>query len=186
MAKWGKSSSHVKKFIYNSPISTCACRNYLYVGNMAKIGQNGDKHGYMEQVDVTGGQGPLGSATRHHMGAAQPPKWPCHVTDPWELLQSQSQASIQGGLINEQDLFTVDPWAYCIDLGASTDLPTTIATEFHHVLASQQTWRSHRHPSMQRRCIQRSASAPMPPLGPLWPPTSLLPTSTPHASLHYK
>ena len=47
-----------------------------------------------------------------------PPKWPCHVIDPWELLQSQSQAFIQGGLINGQDLFIVDPWSHCHRLGS--------------------------------------------------------------------
>jgi hypothetical protein len=74
-----------------------------------------------------------------------------------------------------------------IDLGASIDLPTTIPTKFHHALASQLTWRSNQHPWMQRRCIQRLTGAPMPPPGaPWWPPTSLLPTNTLYASLHYK
>jgi len=74
-----------------------------------------------------------------------------------------------------------------IHLGASTNLPTDFLSKSLHVLSSQPPWRSNQHPWMQRRCIQGPASTPMPPPGaPQWPLTSLLPTNTLHASLHYK
>ena len=46
-----------------------------------------------------------------------PPSGPYHVINPWELLLSQSQASIQVDLINRQDLMPVDQWAYYHKLG---------------------------------------------------------------------
>jgi hypothetical protein len=132
-------------------------------------------------------KGPLGSATPPHMGATQPPKWPCHITDPWELLQSQWEASIQVDLINGQDLFTVNPWAHYRRLGSLHRLTSRhtcrispcagFTTDLENQLAPLDAkavhLRADRLPYAAARC-------------PLWPPTSLLSTSTPHASLHYK
>ena len=141
----------------------------------------------MEQVDVTGGRGPLGSAAQHYMGAARPPKWPCHVTDPWELLQSQSQASIQGGLINEQDLFTVDPWAHCYRLGSLHQLTNRPTIRISPCVVQVTTNGSQPSPLDQEAVERRVGRRPLAPPGALGPPpTSWLPTSTPHASLHYK
>jgi hypothetical protein len=42
-----------------------------------------------------GALGPHGHAGRPHKGAARGARWPGHVTDQWELLQKQFQASIQ-------------------------------------------------------------------------------------------
>jgi hypothetical protein len=131
--------------------------------NLAKIKTNMDIWSKWTSQEA---EGPLGNTAR-------PPKWPYHVTNPWELLQSQSQASIQGSLINRQDLFIVDPWTHCHRLRSLHRLTTATHTEFNHVLASQPTWRTNQHPWMQRQCIQGSANAPR------WPPTSLLSTSTP-------
>ena len=62
---------------------------------MAKIGQNGDKHGPRKQVDVVGPPRPIGQRR------SAPPSATlalCHVSDLWELLQKQCQALIQVGL----------------------------------------------------------------------------------------
>ena len=45
------------------------------------------------------GQGPTYHATRPHMGAVRCHLGTNHITDPWELLLSQWEASIQVGLI---------------------------------------------------------------------------------------
>ena len=76
-------------FVYNSPSSTCACRIICMQEILAKMGQNGDKYGLGRQVDMAGAQGPTCYATWPHKGATQPPKWPYHVPDLWELLQKQ-------------------------------------------------------------------------------------------------
>ena len=103
----------------------------MYAGNMANVGQIGDKYGQMDQVDVAGSPGPTG---RHR---PVPPRrclaplgahlTPCHISDPWELLLSQWKASIQVGLIKGQDLFMVDSWAHCHTLGALHQLTNRLA-----------------------------------------------------------
>ena len=76
----------------------------MYAGNMANFGQNGDKHGPKEQVDVAGPPRPTGQ--RRPMPPRRRPTppgahlAPCHVSDPWEPLLTQLEALIQVGLIN--------------------------------------------------------------------------------------
>ena len=86
------------------------------------FGQNGDKHGPRKQVDVEGPPGPTGQRCPTPPRCRPAPPSAnlalCHVTDPWERLQSQSRASIQVSLINGQDLFMLDPWAHCHRLGS--------------------------------------------------------------------
>jgi hypothetical protein len=67
----------------------------LYAGIIAKYMQKGGKYGHMKQVDVVGGLGPFGHTGQPHMGTARGAMWPCHVTDPWELLHKPSHALIQ-------------------------------------------------------------------------------------------
>jgi hypothetical protein len=48
MTIWGKSSSHVKNFVYISSSSTCACRIIYMQEIWAKISEKDDKYGHME------------------------------------------------------------------------------------------------------------------------------------------
>jgi hypothetical protein len=55
--------------------------------NLAK---NGDKHEVYQQVDVTGGRGPIG---RHRPAPSCASSPPCHVSNPWHHHLNQSEAS---------------------------------------------------------------------------------------------
>jgi len=76
--------------------------------------------------------GPLGHAAQPHKGAARGAKWPCHVIDPWELLQKQCKASTQCSLIDGQEWMALIHGPIVIHLGGSNRLtnrrPTRILT----------------------------------------------------------
>ena len=79
MLKWGKSSSCVKNFIYNSPSSTCACRIICMQENIAKICKKVINMDAWSKWTWQEALGPLGSAVQHHKGTAQPQvALPCH------------------------------------------------------------------------------------------------------------
>jgi hypothetical protein len=130
---------------------------------MAKIGQNGDKHEHLDQVDMIAGRGPQAP------GPIRAPPSPtcgpatsliCGITSlanekpPFKLVWSRDKICSQ--------------WIHgpiVIHLELSTDLPTDIPAKFHHVLASQLPLGANQHHWMLRRCIQGPISAPMPPPG---------------------
>ena len=76
---------------------------------MAKIGQNGEEYGHMEQVDMADGPGAQMPCRHAPHGHHQVPPWhrPHHRS--MGALLSQWEASIQVGLINGQDWKPVDP-----------------------------------------------------------------------------
>jgi hypothetical protein len=69
---------------------------FLYAGNIAKIGQKGDKHGVYKHVDMTGGRGPTVGRQPTQPRCRPTPLGatlaPCHVSDAWEHLLNQSEA----------------------------------------------------------------------------------------------
>ena len=116
MIKWRKSSSHVEEFCLNF---TCACRNYLYAGNIPKIGQIGDKGGL---------QGPSGRGrwARGPHAMLIDPTWALPkatialATSPMHGSCSRSSPMpwFKSVSTNGQDLFIVDSWAHCHRLGS--------------------------------------------------------------------
>jgi hypothetical protein len=150
---------------------------------MAKIGQNGEEYGHMEHVDMVGGLGPTCHATWPHLGTAWCQLGTSHINDPWELLQSQSLASIQVGLINGQDWMLVDSWAHCCRLGSLHQLPIQISTCVVLVTDLEEQPRCYDAMAVDLsvgRCPPYAAQCPRVAI-------DLLATyKYPHASLHYK
>ena len=106
--------------------------------------------------------------------------WTCHVTDLWELFLSQSQASIQVGLINGQDLFMVDPWAYSHRLGSLHRLTNHHTYRISPCVGFTTVLEEQPSPLDAKVVHPRTNRHPQPPSGTLgWAPTFPLPTNTP-------
>ena len=113
-------------------------------------------------MDVIGGLGPTWARRLTPHGNRPTPKWPCHVTDPWELLQSQSQASIQVGLINGQDLFMVDSWAHCHRLGSFHQLTNHHTSRISPCVGFTTDLEEQPAP-LDAKAVHPRAGAPLPP-----------------------
>jgi hypothetical protein len=134
-----------------------------------------------------------GRATWVHLGplpgpTRAPPSPPsCHATSP--IHGSRANPKLPFKVVWSMDKIC-SWWIHgptVIDLGASTDLPATIPSKFHHVLASQPTWRSNHSATMQWRWILGPAGVPLVSPNTLVPPSTLpLPTNTPSLTIHYK
>ena len=155
---------------------------------MANFGQNGDKHGPREKVDVIGGSGPIGQRQTAPHGRCPVPHWhlPCH----WSVgVAPKPITSLHSSWSDQRTRFDaggfMGPLSYTWE--PPIDLPTDLPSKFHHMLSSQLPWSSNQHPWMLRRCIQGLAGALLPPPGVLGcPPTLPLPTNTPHLTIHHK
>jgi hypothetical protein len=176
MIKWGKTSSHVLNFVYNSPSSTSTCRIICMQDlwqNLCKMVKKIDKGG---KWTWQGALGPLGHIGWPHHGSARRARWPCHVTDPWEHKPSQA-------LILNQ--FAPRVWMECpwivkttvIHLEASNRPPNQLTcqifacADFTTTIGSQPVlwdqkaveWRASRHTLGAAQC----------PRHPNWPPSYL-------------
>jgi hypothetical protein len=80
---------HMWTFMFKFHLVPLVLVELFVCKKMAKIGQNGDKHGHMDQVDMTRGWGPKG---RHRPAPPGATSRPCHVSDPWEHVLDQWQA----------------------------------------------------------------------------------------------